>query len=567
MDKISKKVKVIEKLKKFINDSNLDGYIVPKNDNYFTEYSKVNNLVKISNFTGSAGFAIVLKDRNYLFVDGRYTFQAKKQSGKKFTICEIPFFWPKDIKLIKNKKIGFDPKLFTNFTLNNYFSNLANLVPISFDFKNKYNLNIKKFYKLNNSVVGESVESKVRTLKKYLKLNNIKYLYISASENVCWLLNIRGKDLPNSPLANCKLIFSYSGKFYFLTNLKKISNLKKKDFKNVNFYEEGYLFRIINNFENGNFCIDKNTCSIFDENIIKSKFKIISRDDPIYNFKSLKNETEINNTKKVHIIDGVAVTKFLYWFKNRKNKTSEKNIEYKLEKLRKKSKKYLYPSFDTIAGSGPNGAIIHYKSNKKTNRTVNLNDILLVDSGGQYKWGTTDITRTTCSGYIPNKIKSNFTRVLKGHIAVATCDLKKNPRGYLIDKLARKSLKENGLNYSHGTGHGVGFFLNVHEGPQSISKYNNILIKKGMILSNEPGFYLKNKYGIRIENLIYVDNLKDKLVFKNLTFAPIDLDMVDFSMLTIKERNYLFDYHLETYAKISKYLNKKEKKWMLKLIN
>jgi len=499
-------------------------------------------------------------------VDGRYTFQAKKQSGKEFIICEIPFIWPKNIKSIKDKKIGFDPKLFTKYSLNNYFGNLVNLIPISFNFRNEDETNINKFFKLSYSVVGETKESKINTLKKFLKSNKIKYLYISASENVCWLLNIRGKDLPNSPIANSKLLFTYTGKIYLLTNLKKISNLKKNDFKGVTFYDKDYLFQIISNFENGNFCIDRNTCSVFDEDIIKSKFKIISKNDPIYNFKSIKNETEINNTKKVHIIDGVAVTKFLFWFKNRKTKITEKEIEYKLEKFRKKSKKYLYPSFDTIAGSGPNGAIIHYKSNNKTNRAVDLKDILLLDSGGQYKWGTTDITRTTCSGIIPDHIKSNFTRVLKGHIAVATCNIKKNSRGYLIDKLARKPLVDSGLNYSHGTGHGVGFFLNVHEGPQSISKHNKILIKKGMILSNEPGFYLKNKYGIRIENLIYVDKLKNKLVFKNLTFVPIDLDMVNFSMLTIKEKKYLFDYHLEVYAKISKYLNKDEKRWLLRLI-
>ncbi len=566
MVKIPKKIKMIEKIKKFIIDKNIDGYIVPKNDTYFTEYSKINNLIKLSKFTGSAGFALILKNKNYLFVDGRYIFQAKKQSGEKFIICEIPFIWPKNIKFIKNKKIGFDPKLFTNYTLNNYFGNFVNLIPISFNFGNKIEKNINKFFKLPNSVVGESTNSKINTLKKFLRLKKINYLYISASENVCWLLNIRGRDLPNSPIANCKLIFTYSGKIYLFTNLIKISNLKKKDFKDVTFWDESYLFRIINKFEKDNFCIDKNTCSVFDENIIKSKFKIISRDDPIYNFKSLKNEIEINNTKKAHIIDGVAVTKFLCWFKNRKTKTSEKKIENKLEKFRKRSKKYLYPSFDTIAGSGPNGAIIHYKSNNKTNRTLDINDILLVDSGGQYKWGTTDITRTTCSGSIPDHIKNNFTRVLKGHIAVVTCNLKKNYNGYLIDKLARKSLMANGLNYSHGTGHGVGFFLNVHEGPQSISKYNKILIKRGMILSNEPGYYLKNKYGIRIENLVYVEKNKSNLVFKNLTFAPIDIDMINFSMLTIKERNYLFDYHLDVYSKISKYLNKYEKKWLLRLI-
>ena len=237
-----------------------------------------------------------------------------------------------------------------------------------------------------------------------------------------------------------------------------------------------------------------------------------------------------------------------------------------MERFRRKSKNYLYPSFDTIAGSGPNGAIIHYKSNDQTNRKLNKNDILLIDSGGQYKWGTTDVTRTMCSGKISKEIKNNFTRVLKGHIAVVTCDLKKNINGYLIDKLARKSLKSIGLDYSHGTGHGVGFFLNVHEGPQGITKYNKVELKNGMILSNEPGYYLKNKYGIRIENLIYVKKNKEKIEFKNLTYAPIDIDMINFKMLNIKEKKYLFDYHLNVYTKLSKFLNKNEKKWLINLI-
>ena len=226
----------------------------------------------------------------------------------------------------------------------------------------------------------------------------------------------------------------------------------------------------------------------------------------------------------------------------------------------------MYPSFDTIAGSGPNGAIIHYKSNKKTNRRVRRNEMLLIDSGGQYKWGTTDVTRTITSGKISNKIKSNFTRVLKGHIAVITSNLKTKIYGKLIDKSARKYLKNIGLDYAHGTGHGVGFFLNVHEGPQAISKYNKVNLQKGMILSNEPGYYVKNKYGIRIENLIYIDNFKNNLIFKNLTYAPIDVDLINFEMLTKKERIYLYNYHLDVYSKISKFMSTNEKKWLASLI-
>ena len=566
MDTIPKEIKVIHKLKKFINKNNLDGYIIPKNDNFFTEYSNNNNLYKVSNFTGSAGFALILKKKNYLFVDGRYTLQAKKQSGKNFKILEIPKFWPKDIFKIINCKIGFDAKLFTENILEKYFENKVNLIPIVFNFNNKANKAESKIFKLKRSVVGEESTSKLKKIKNFLLKKKINYLYVSASENVNWLLNIRGKDLPNSPIINLKLIFDKNGKLYLFSNKKKIIFLKKILPKKIYYYNESNFFHVINKLRKKTFCIDRYTCSIFEKKIISSKFEIVSEIDPIYSLKSTKNYIEIKNTVNAHIEDGVALTKFLYWFKNNKKEITEKQIELKLENFRKKSKNYLYSSFDTIAGSGPNGAIIHYKSNSQTNRKLKKNDILLLDSGGQYKWGTTDVTRTICNGKISNNIKDKFTRVLKGHIAVATCNLKKKINGSLIDKLARKSLSEIGLNYSHGTGHGVGFFLNVHEGPQSISKYNKEILKKGMILSNEPGYYLKNKYGIRIENLIYIDNLKGNLIFKNLTMAPIDLAMINYKILTTKEKNYLFDYHLEVYSKISEFLSKPEKKWLLSFI-
>jgi Xaa-Pro aminopeptidase len=230
------------------------------------------------------------------------------------------------------------------------------------------------------------------------------------------------------------------------------------------------------------------------------------------------------------------------------------------------NKNYLYPSFDTIAGSGENGAIVHYRAKKENCRTINKKDIFLCDSGGQYKYGTTDVTRTICFSKSSQNIKNIFTKVLKGHIAVACSNLSKDDTGKKIDKKARKFLNESNLDYAHGTGHGVGFFLNVHEGPQSISKFNKIKIKEGMILSNEPGYYKKNKFGIRIENLVVVKKVKKKLVFENLTMAPIEKDLINFKLLTQAEQNYLFKYHLDVYIKISKYLNFEEKKWLASFI-
>ena len=315
------------------------------------------------------------------------------------------------------------------------------------------------------------------------------------------------------------------------------------------------------------FIIDGKSCSIFYESIINSKFKIISKEDPTYLLKAIKNKVEIKNMINAHILDGVALTKFIYWIKKiNKSKINEVEAARKLEKFRRMDKNFLYPSFDTIAGSGKNGAIVHYRAKKRNCRNLNKKDIFLCDSGGQYKYGTTDVTRTICfSNQSPN-IKNIFTKVLKGHIAVATTNINKDNIGKKIDKRARKFLRKSNLDYAHGTGHGVGFFLNVHEGPQSITKINKVKIKRGMILSNEPGFYKKNHFGIRIENLVYVDEKNGQLFFKNLTMVPIEKDLINFNLLTVNEKNYLFKYHLDVYSKISRYLKQNEKKWLASLI-
>ncbi len=574
MYKISKKNKMIEQIKKLIEKKNIDGYLVSKNDNYFTEYSNRSNLELVTNFSGSAGFALILKNKNYLFVDGRYTLQAKKQSGKKFEIIEIPYIWPKDLfnKIKRKLNIGYDPNLITYNILKKYFRDTCNLTPINTKLFENSNVekivNNNPFFVLKDKVSGESTTSKINKVLKLLKKKKINNIFVSAGENVCWLLNIRGKDLPNSPVANCRIILTQDKRVHFFSPKNKIQKIKNK-FKNIkiSFHEENEIFEIIDSIRGKNFCIDGQTCSIFFEELINTKFKIIVRFDPIYFLKSIKNKIELKNMIDAHIEDGVALTKFLYWIKNNKlNNISEMDVEKKLENYRKKSNKYLYPSFNTIAGSGPNGAIIHYRSNESTNRKLKYKDLLLVDSGGQYKWGTTDVTRTICFSNVSQYIKKIFTRVLKGHIAVAKADIIKMATGHNIDKLARKSLNSIGLNYRHGTGHGVGFFLNVHEGPQSISKNNHIKLREGMVLSNEPGFYLENKFGIRIENLVFIKKIGNDLSFENLTLAPIDKNLIDFKMLTKSEKDYLFKYHLKVYSTISPFLNVKEKKWLAKLI-
>ena len=569
MDKIPKENKVINKIKilrnKFI-DHKIDGYIVPKNDDYFTEYSKVNRLKFISNFSGSAGIAIILKNKNYLFTDGRYTIQSKIESGKNFKIISIEKII--NCKLFKNLTLGIDPKLFTYKQIKKFFLKFNNIKFINenlIDQIEKIKVNdIHPFFHLSKNIVGESKNSKLNKISKYLKKNKSDFLFVSAPENVAWTLNIRGKDAPNTPLPNCRLIVSKTKKIYLIAKKIKCKKIIKNKIINSNQIID---IEEISKLKGNNFIIDQNTCSIYFENLIKSKFKIIKKEDPIYYFKSIKNKTEINHMLKSHISDGVALTKFLYWIKKTNKKPiTEVQAQNKLENFRKQNKNYLYPSFDTIAGAGENGAIVHYRAKKENCKTIRKEDIFLCDSGGQYKYGTTDVTRTLCFSSQSQNIKNIYTKVLKGHIAVANSNLKKNNIGKKIDIRARQFLKNSNLDYAHGTGHGVGFFLNVHEGPRSISKINKVEIKEGMVLSNEPGFYKKDKFGIRIENLVYVKKKNKKLFFENLTMAPIEKDLINFNLLTRFEKNYLFRYHLNVYSKISKYLNSNEKKWLASLI-
>ena len=575
MDKISKKIKmnskIILKLKRLFKNYNIDGYIVPKNDAYFSEFSSPDRLKIISNFSGSAGYAIILKKKNFLFVDGRYTIQAKIESGKQFKIVEVPVYSPKDFlnRVGQKLNLGFDPHLFTNFSIKKNFGKNCNLIPIKDNLIDIISKKINKksitaFYNLDKSIVGESIDNKINKVIKSIKAKNIDNIFISAPENVAWLLNLRGKDHPNSPIPNCKLILTKDKKIYFFSCPKKIFKIKKiKDYKKLQFVKYENFEKVIEVLKGKNFSIDKLSCSIFNENTIKSFFKIKSNIDPCYSMKSIKNKLEINNMINAHIEDGVALTKFIFWIKNtNKKKITEISAQKKLEQFRKLNKNYLFPSFNTIAGTGSNGAIIHYKAKKGSEKIIKKNHIFLCDSGGQYKYGTTDVTRTICFSKQKLTIKDKYTKVLKGHISVALTNLKKINTGRQIDLQARKFLKKDGLDYSHGTGHGVGFFLNVHEGPQAISKYNSIKLKEGMILSNEPGYYKEGHYGIRIENLIYIKKENNKLKFENLTLAPLEKDLINFDLLNNNEKDYLFKYHLLIYSKLSNYLNKSEKKWL-----
>jgi Xaa-Pro aminopeptidase len=556
----------MKKFKNLLKQYKLDGYIIPKNDEYFNEYvnSAKDRLKFISNFSGSAGFAVILKNKNYLFVDGRYTIQARIQSGKSFRVITIPKKFPKDIlKFNKKLTIGFDPRLHTESKLNFLFNikNISlksvnkNLVDIVWSKRPKEL--IKPFYSLSKKNTGINSEEKILEVKKFFNKNKVDYLLVTAPENIAWILNIRGHDSTFSPIPNARLLMNKNGDIHFFVNTKKITMIKKSLPKKIIFHEENKIEKILTNLYKNKIFLDSLSCSIYYKNLLKKKNIIIEKIDPIHFLKSIKNITEIKNMKKSHLSDGAALTKFLFWVKKnfRKKKITELFAQKKLENFRKMNKSYKFPSFNTISGSGPNTAIIHYRASPKTNRSLRKGDLYLVDSGGQYSFGTTDVTRTISLDNKSNYIKEIYTRVLKGHIAVSNFPLKKNSTGSKVDQSARKFLKKIKLDYPHGTGHGVGYFLNVHEGPQSFSKNNKVNLRDGMIISNEPGYYKEGSFGIRIENLIYINQNK----FEELTVVPIEKDLINKKMLNKNEINWINKYHSRVRKNLLKFMSFQEK--------
>ena len=558
----------INKLKNILKDEKIDGYIIPKNDEFFGEYIPENKdrLKYISKFSGSYGFSLILKNKNYLFVDGRYTLQAKNQSRKFFKIKTIPSELPRDVLKKKGLKIGYDPKLFTRKSLNNFFEkNNCDLVSLNTNFVDKIwkrseNKTNNKFYILPNSSVGENYKSKINKIVFELKKKNIDFKFITASENNAWLLNIRGNDSIYTPIPHSYILMNKKGNLSFFCDLKKILPSFKEKFRTIKFIDISSTDKILSKINKKKFIIDKNTCSIYFENIILENNKILDHQDSIYLLKAIKKKNEIENIKKAHIYDGAALTKYLFWLKKNfnKKKITEISAAQKLFNYRSKNKNFNFLSFPTISGTGPNGAIIHYNATSKSNRRLKKGDIYLVDSGGQYNYGTTDVTRTISLLNSNKRIKNIFTRVLKGHIAVTNFRLKQKTSGSIIDSHARKYLRQINLDFAHGTGHGVGYFLNVHEGPHAISQRNNVNFKEGMIVSNEPGYYEKNNFGIRIENLIYVKKNKGKNYFANLTMVPIDKDLMDLKILNEVEINWINNYHKEVFNNLKKFMNKIE---------
>jgi len=567
----------LNKLKKALIKKNIDAYLVPKNDFFFNEFIKTGNdrLRYVSNFTGSAGTALILHKKNYLFVDGRYTLQAKQESGHLFNIIDISkinilSFLKKNYT---NIKIGFDPNLFRFQAIKNILKEKINLVSIEKNlieqiWKDKKKEVSKNAFILENQYCGISHIKKIKKLRDLLDINKKNSFFISSNENVCWLLNIRGEDSIYSPLLNAFALIQQN-KITVFCNLKKIGNKLIKSFKkDVQFSDIKSLKEKLIKTKIFSVKIDPATTSY---GLIKflqsSKIKCKFIQDPIFHLKSKKNKIEIQNLKIAHMFDGVALVKLFFWinqFKNKK-KINEISCQKQLENFRKENSFYLGPSFPPISGFNKNGAIIHYNATNKTNQLLTGNGIYLLDTGGQYLCGTTDVTRTISLGKTSLYKKNIYTRILKGHLALKNFKLKNNTTGAQLDQAARKYLKQIGLDYPHSTGHGVGYCLNVHESPPSISKKSKDKFALGQVVSNEPGYYLERQFGMRIENLIYVNKIKKKLLFEDLTLVPYDKNLINKDLLSRLEIKYLNNYHKEVFEKLNSFLNLKELNFLKKI--
>ena len=579
----------IKKIRKLFEKELIDAYIVPHEDEFLTEYvpDHSERLAYITGFTGSAGLAIITKNKAAIFVDGRYTTQIKIETSgeifdhQKLDNTEIEK-WIK-LNLKDTSEIGFCPMTISLEKMNSFkkfisdtkikFKKTENLVDKVWS--KRPSLNNSFIYEHNEKFSGLSHKKKKQIIIKEIIKNNCDSLFISEPENTCWFLNIRGNDLDFTPLVRSYSLIEKNGEINIFSN-HDISSDIKKYFK-LNNIRHHPIDKIEDFFKNKNLkktIFDFRTTPFELADIIfkySSDFKNIQ--NPCNLLKACKNNIEIEGAINAHVRDGVALSKFLFWLdgKSEKDGLDEIDIEKKLLNLRKKGLNFISPSFNTIAGTGSNGAIIHYKANKINCKKLKAGDLLLVDSGGQYLDGTTDVTRTIA--LFPNEKKINqeskdrFTRVLKGHIAIACSVFKKGTSGKDLDPSAREFLIEKGLNYNHGTGHGVGSFLGVHEGPQSISPLGFQEIKEGMIISNEPGYYKENEYGIRIENLILTQEMRDNknhLSFRTLTLAPIDKNLICIEMLTKEEINWINSYHEKVFKTLSKFMREKELIWLKK---
>jgi Xaa-Pro aminopeptidase len=561
-------------LKARLQKENLVGFIIPSEDEFLSEYTgpHYNRLQWVSNFTGSAGTAVISsQSKSSFFTDGRYTLQAAKEVAKEnfeiFQFSEKSIAdWIKE-NFHEGASIGYDSRLFTEEKLDSLEEDLEGKYKlISYDYNfidelwdDRPSKSTEPAFIYEEKYCGISYQEKLKLIRHKMNPNS-DALIITMSESVCWLLNIRGKDLEDTPLLHSYAIICRD-KAKIFTDINKITSEIHKQRPDIEFHNFLELKEILHNFNGKVVQIDaENSAKWFFDQL--EYCYIIRELDPCIPLKAIKNSTEIHSIKNAHIYDGLAMVKFLYWLDNNINKTelTEISISEKLLEFRKEHKEFFSSSFATIAGFGANGAIVHYKAKPSTNLKIQDNNLLLLDSGAQYLSGTTDVTRTIPLGNITEEQKKDYTLVLKSHIMLGSSKFPRGIMGTHLDSLARYHLWQHQKDYNHGTGHGVGCFLGVHEGPARISKaFNYSKLEPGMVFSNEPGFYLEGKYGIRIENLVIIKTYSENFMeFETLTMIPINTKPIDLTLMTSQEVAWLNDYHAKVLSNLSPHITDKD---------
>ncbi len=577
----------IEGLRSLMKERSIDAFIIPSSDNHGSEYVSDYFRVRqwISGFTGSAGTVVITEKEAHLWVDGRYFLQGEQQiQGTEYILERMgePGVKTYTQWICDNVKTGgtvsFNGKVFTVSQLHDLEESFKEkgikTKPEEdiFDiiWKDRPTMPNKKIFVHEDSYAGKTVEEKLTLVKEEMKNINVNNLLLASLDDIAWLLNLRGGDVECNPVFLSYFLISDDKYILYVDKEKlneKIINLLSSKSISIKDYND-----IVSDLKliKGNITFDPSKTNVWLKESINKEVNTIEKRNITTDLKARKNSVELKNIENAHIKDGVAMVKFIKWVKENVNneEITEISAAEKLKELRAEGEDFIDISFDTIAGYGPHGAIIHYKASEESSLKLQPKGLFLVDSGAQYLDGTTDITRTIALGELTEEEKEDYTLVLKGHLNLSTAIFLEGTPGCSLDVLARRALWSKGLDFKHGTGHGVGYLLNVHEGPQGIRReLNPIALEEGMIVSNEPGVYKADKHGVRIENLIAVQE-KEKndfgkfMCFKDLTLCPYELDAINISLLNEDEKSWLNDYHKKVLEKLSPYLLEDEVLWL-----
>ena len=578
----------IASLRSYLKEKNLSAFIIPSTDAHLSEYPALHWSSRewISGFTGSAGTVVVTDNKAGLWTDSRYFLQAADQLNNsgielfKDGLPDTPSIdqWLSS-ELSEGANIGIDGNVYAakdaQILATKFKKKGLNLVsdndPFSSIWNDRPQIPTNPIFELPTKYSGVESKDKIKAICEKLNNNGADSLLVASLDTIAWIFNIRGNDVQCNPVAVCYAYVSDKETVLFI-NPKKLTTETTAYLKSqgVILAEYEKVFDYVGQLKNEAVCLTGNKVSFALYNAINNSCKIVDIPSPADLMKSIKNETEIEGFRRAMIKDGVALTRFYMWLEKAipAGEVEEITVVDKLTEFRSQQELYVGDSFDTISGFKGNGAIVHYHVTPESSKKVTSDSFLLIDSGAQYFDGTTDITRTWALGEVSQQMKEDYTLVLKGHIGIATCRYPQGTRGSQIDILARKALWDKGLNYLHGTGHGIGHFLNVHEGPQNIRlEENPTTLQPGMVTSNEPGIYRANEYGIRLENLVLT---KEDVTtefgkfynFETLTLCHFDTKPIDKSLLTQNEIEWFNNYHQMVYDRLSAHLSADEKEWL-----